>query len=112
MLENVNKMGAYLLDGLKNLEKKYPIIGDIRGMGLFYGLELVNDRSTKEPVPETVAGALVAECMKQGILINKTNRSFKTFNNTVCLAPALIVTNSEIDEILKALDKALQTVSA
>lgn len=112
ILSNVVKMGEYLLEGLKGLEKKYEIIGDVRGKGLFCGLELVKDRATKEPVPESVAGAVVAECMKQGVIIGKTSRSFREFNNTICLAPALISTQREIDEIVAALDKAFQVVKA
>lgn len=112
VLDNVVKMGDYLMDGLKKLEKKYEIIGDVRGKGLFCGLELVKDRATKEPVPESVAGAVVAECMKEGVIIGKTSRCFHKFNNTLCLAPALITTETELDIILKALDKAFQTVKA
>lgn len=112
ILDNVVKMGEYLLEGLRDLQKKYDIIGDVRGKGLFCGLELVKDRATKQPVPESVAGQVVAECMKQGVIIGKTSRSFRDLNNTICLAPALISTKSEIDEIVKALDNAFQVVKA
>ncbi|WP_300909417.1 aminotransferase class III-fold pyridoxal phosphate-dependent enzyme, partial [uncultured Desulfovibrio sp.] len=112
VLDNVVKMGEYLMDGLKALEKKYEIIGDVRGKGLFCGLELVKSRTTKEPVSEAVAGAIVGECMKQGVIIGKTSRCFRELNNTLCLAPALIATTAEIDEILKALDNAFQAVKA
>ncbi len=88
VLDNVVKMGEYLMDGLKALEKKY------------------------EPVSEAVAGAIVGECMKQGVIIGKTSRCFRELNNTLCLAPALIATTAEIDEILKALDNAFQAVKA
>lgn len=112
LLSNVVKMGEYLMDGLRGLEKKYELIGDVRGMGLFCGLELVKDRASKEPVDESVAGAVVSHCMKNGVIIGKTSRSFKKFNNTICLAPALIAGKSEIDEIVAALDKALAAVKA
>ena len=112
VLDNVVKMGEYLMDGLKALEKKYEIIGDVRGKGLFCGLELVKDRATREPVSEAVAGAVVGECMKQGVIIGKTSRCFREFNNTLCLAPALITTTAELDEILKALDNAFKVVKA
>ena len=112
VLDNVLKMGAYLMDGLKKLEKKYEIIGDVRGKGLFCGLELVKDRATKEPVSENVAGAVVAECAKQGVIIGKTSRCFHKYNNTLCLAPALICTENELDQVLAALDKAFQVVKA
>lgn len=112
VLANVRKMGDYLMAGLKKLEQKYEIIGDVRGKGLFCGLELVEDRATRKPVPESVAGAVVAQCMKEGVIIGKTSRCFHEFNNTLCLAPALICSTKELDEILRALDKAFQVVKA
>lgn len=112
VLKNVNEMGAYLMDGLHELQKKYEIIGDVRGRGLFCGLELVKDRATKEPVDESVAGAVVGKCFQEGVIIGKTSRCFREFNNTICLAPALIATKKEIDEIVTALDKALAAVQA
>lgn len=112
VLANVVKMGAYLLNGLKELEQKYELIGDVRGKGLFCGLELVKDRATKEPVSENLAGKVVSECMKQGVIVGKTSRCFREFNNTICLAPALICTEKELNEILRALDHALANITA
>lgn len=52
-------MGDRLLEGLKGLMAKHPIIGDVRGKGLFAGIEIVKDRATKEPIAEAVANAMV-----------------------------------------------------
>jgi taurine-pyruvate aminotransferase len=112
LLDNVVKMGDYLMSRLHELKDKYPIIGDVRGKGLFCGLELVKDRATKEPVAESVAADVVGECMKQGVIIGKTTRSFRDLNNTLCLSPALICTKADIDEIINALDKSFQVVCA
>ena len=112
LLDNVVKQGEHLMEGLEGLKSKYAIVGDVRGKGLFAGLELVKDRATKEPVDEAVAGKVVAECFKQGVIIGKTSRSFREFNNTICLSPALISTRDDIDAIVAALDKALAVVSA
>ncbi len=105
LLENVQVVG--LMDGLKALKEKYQIVGDVRGKGLFCGIELVKDRATREPVDEAVAGALVGACLKEGVIIGKTSRSFRDLNNTVCMAPALMSSKSDMDELLKALDKGL-----
>lgn len=110
ILENVVKMGAYLEEGLKRLAEKHEIIGDVRGIGLFWGLELVRDRVSRAPVPEKTAAAIVAECMDEGVIIGKVNRSLGEFNNTLILAPALIATEKELDIILAALDAAFAKI--
>jgi taurine-pyruvate aminotransferase len=107
LLDNVVRMGARLREGLLALQQKYPVIGDVRGVGLFAGLELVRDRATREPVPESYAAGIVAHCMRNGVIIGRTNRSFEEFNNTLCLSPALIATARDIDDIVGALDRAL-----
>ncbi|WP_419901937.1 aspartate aminotransferase family protein [Kiloniella sp.] len=112
LLDNVTCMGEYLMDRLYELKEKHSVVGDVRGKGLFCGLELVVDRETKEPVHESVTQAVVADCMAQGVIIGATNRSFKEFNNTLCLSPALICSKVELDEIVTAIDNALSKVCA
>ncbi len=107
LLDNVNKMGDYAMDRMLELKEKHPMVGDVRGKGLFLGIELVKDRQTKEPVHQSVAAAIGADCMQNGVIIGRTNASFATFNNTLCLAPALIATKDDIDEIMNAIDNAL-----
>ncbi|PID33640.1 MAG: aspartate aminotransferase family protein [Thiotrichales bacterium] len=108
LLENVSNMGEYAMERLLALKEKHSIIGDVRGKGLFLGIELVKDRETKEPVDESVAVAIATDCMKNGVIIGRTNRSFETLNNTLCLAPALIATKADIDDIVDAIDAAIQ----
>ena len=87
-----------------------PIVGDVRGAGLFCGAELVADRQTKEPMDEKKVAAVVAECNAQGVIIGMTNRSLPGLNNTLCLSPALIATKDDIDHITNAMDGALTRV--
>lgn len=110
LLENTTRMGEYLLGELNKLMEKHEVIGDVRGKGLFVGAELVKDRATKEPVNETLAQAVVAGCLAQGVIIGVTNRSLNGFNNTLCLSPALICTKKDLDEIVTAIDTALSGV--
>ncbi|WP_085900400.1 aspartate aminotransferase family protein [Kiloniella majae] len=110
LLDNVTNMGDYLLGKLHELKDKHEVIGDVRGKGLFCGLELVVDRETKQPVDESITQAVVGECMAQGVIIGATNRSFREFNNTLCLSPALICTTEELDEIVTAIDYALSKI--
>ncbi|AVW91477.1 aminotransferase family protein [Celeribacter baekdonensis] len=112
LLANTTAMGTRLMEGLAMLEDKHPLIGNIRGKGLFCGAELVADRDTKEPLAEKLVQAVVAECDKQGVIIGATMRSIPGFNNTLCFSPALISGPSEIDRILDAVDNGLTTVEA
>jgi len=100
-------MGNHLDGRLLELKDKYTVIGDVRGKGLFAGIELVQDQQSKQPMHESYAMKLAAHCMQQGVLIGRTNRSFQEFNNTLCLSPALIATRRDIDDIVDAIDNAL-----
>lgn len=110
LLENVTEMGAYLMGLLEGLKAKHDVVGDVRGKGLFCGVELVADRVTKEPVDEKLAQAVTADCLANGVIIGVTNRSVPGFNNTLCLSPALICTKSDLDAIVAAIDAALTRV--
>ncbi len=110
LLENTTKMGEYMLDQLRALKDKHAAIGDVRGKGLFLGVELVADRDSKEPADETLAKAVVADCAAQGVIIGVMNRSVEGFNNTLCYSPALIATKDDIDQIVEATDKAIGKV--
>jgi taurine-pyruvate aminotransferase len=110
LLENTVAMGDYMLDQLRALQDKHAVIGHVRGKGLFLGAELVSDRTTKEPAPEKMVQAVVADCMANGVVIGATNRSLPGFNNTLCYSPALIATKDDIDQIVAATDAALTRV--
>lgn len=107
LIQNSADMGDYLIDLLHGLKDKHDRIGDVRGKGLLAGFELVVDQETKTPVSEGYVAEIAGNCMRQGLMIGRTNRSLNEFNNTVCLTPALIAGKSEIDDIVDMLDKAL-----
>jgi len=108
LLANTTAMGEYLQEGLRGLQNKFKAIGDVRGKGLFIGAELVLDRQSKEPAPEQMLAAIASDCMEQGVIIGRTNRSLSGFNNMLCLSPALISTRDDIDEIVSAIDSAME----
>ena len=110
LLQNTLTMGERLMGNLQALMDKHECVGDVRGKGLFAGAELVADRQTREPVPEKMVQAVIADCMARGVIIGATNRSVPGFNNTLCLSPALIATPDDIDSITDAIDGALQRV--
>lgn len=108
LLKNTEVMGEYLIEQLEGLKDKHAMIGDVRGKGLFCGVELVTDRKTKEPVSEAVTQNILGHCLNESaVMIGCSNRSFHGFNNTLTLSPALIVSKDEIDEIVTSIDNAL-----
>lgn len=110
LCDNAAAMGDHLLMRLQEIKDRHKVVGDVRGLGLFAGAELVADRDSREPVTEAQVGAVVADCMAQGVIIGAQNRSVPGFNNTLLFAPALIATKDDIDQITGAVDKALTKV--
>lgn len=99
-------MGRYLLESLRRFAD-HPMVGDVRGLGLFAGLEIVDDKQAKTPVAEGVLAGVVAEVKKQGIIIGRMGRSVPGLNNVLTMAPPLIVTKDQIDATVKAIGVAL-----
>ena len=105
MVGNSARMGAYLLDGLKELQEKHRMIGDVRGLGLMCGLELVKDRETKETYP---ADAELGSRLTAGFQANGLHlRGGDNMN----VAPPLCVTSGEIDEIITIMDRVFTQVA-
>ena len=104
LVANAAAVGAHLMEGLKALEAKHRIIGNVRGMGLMIGIELVKDRKTKERAVEQ-RGALVQAMFQRGVLILGAGK------NAVRLAPPLVLTKEQADAVLKTLDEALGEIS-
>jgi len=111
LIENAKTMGAYLLEKAMALKDKHPCIGDVRGLGLFVGLELVKNRQTREPImplnakiqpgsnPKLAVAKKLAELGMMAMAANP--------GNVIALAPPLIVTRDEIDEGVDMMDQAL-----
>ncbi len=110
LLQNSADMGVHLKGNLNALMDKHACIGDVRGMGLFAGAELVADRASKDPLDEKQVMAIVADCMAQGVIIGATNRSVPGHNNTLLFAPALVATKDDINHITDAVDQAITRV--
>ena len=112
LLQNTRERGAQLMARLEGIKARHAIVGDVRGMGLFQGVELVADRETKEPLDEKIVAKVVAAVGARGVMIGMTNRSLPGLNNTLCLSPALIATAADIDAIADAIDAAIAEVAA
>lgn len=103
--ENAKDVGDYFRAKLEELKEKHPVVGDVRGMGLMQGIELVKDRQTKEPAPGAVAQVFEATKRRQ-VLIGKGG----LWGNVLRLGPPLIANRSHIDELVAALDAAFSSV--
>jgi alanine-glyoxylate transaminase/(R)-3-amino-2-methylpropionate-pyruvate transaminase len=102
---NSLKIGAYMKAGFEKLAAKHSLIGDIRGLGLMLGVELVKDRKTKEPAKEECAAVFEA-CKDMGLLIGKGGFS----GNTLRIKPPMIFSSTDADYLLAVLDEALASV--
>lgn len=98
-------VGGHLRTGLDRLWEKYPLIGDVRGKGLMQGVEMVQDRQSKEPAPAAV-NQLFEETKARGLLIGKGG----LFGNVVRVSPALTATKDDVDRALEILDVSLAAV--
>jgi 4-aminobutyrate aminotransferase-like enzyme/Ser/Thr protein kinase RdoA (MazF antagonist) len=101
--ENAGRVGKRLLDGLKGLMGKYPLIGDVRGLGLYIGVELVVDRRTLEPA-SAHADYIINRMRDHGILISTDG----PLENVLKIKPPIVFSEKNADAVVNALDKILQ----
>ncbi|MFA1684430.1 aspartate aminotransferase family protein [Achromobacter dolens] len=104
LLERARRQGDYLRRGLLELQQRHEAIGDVRGLGLLLGVELVQDRATREPYH--ALGALTTQrCFELGLSMNIRRRPER--GSVWRIAPPLTVSNNEIDRAVSILDQAL-----
>lgn len=104
---NSLKIGAQLKAGFAVLAKKHKLIGDIRGLGLMLGVELVKDRATKEPASAECL-AVFEKCRELGLLIGKGGLA----GNTLRIKPPMCITSADAEFLLAVLDRALESVAS
>lgn len=97
--------GAQLRAHLESFKEKYPFIGDVRGMGLMQAMELVEDRTTKEP-SAAKAAQLMEATKRRGLLIGKGG----LYGNVIRMAPSMLISAADIDEGVRLLDEALAEI--
>jgi 4-aminobutyrate aminotransferase len=105
LVANAAAVGGHLLAGIRALQDRYPLIGDVRGKGLMIGVELVRDRRTKVRAVEE-RNALVQALFRRGVLVLGAGR------NALRLAPPLVLSMEQADSVLTVLDAALAEVTA
>ena len=105
LVENAARMGAYLMDRMRQWPARFPIVGDVRGLGLMLGIELVKDRETKEK-NAVARDRVVNLAFERGLLILGAG------DNVLRLCPPLIITRDQCDFALDTLEACLQQVIA
>ncbi len=103
LVENSATVGEYVLKGFTKLKEKYDVIGDVRGAGLFFGIDLVSDRNKKTPAPE-LTNQLVNTMRDKGVLMGKIGE----FDNILKLRPPLPFSKDNADMLIQLLDETLQ----
>jgi len=106
LLDNAHEVGQYLRGRLLALQEKYPLIGDVRGMGMMQALELVKDRKTKEPAGEELS-RLMEETRQRGLLVGKGG----LFGNVIRLSPPLNIGRADADEAVRILDESFEVIA-
>lgn len=105
LVRNAAEVGAHMLEALGELQRKHPLIGDVRGKGLMIGIELVRDRVTKErAIAER--DRVVDEAFTRGLLVLGAGR------NAIRLSPPLVLTKAQADTAVRILDESLTAVAA
>lgn len=103
--ENCRILGARLRDGLHELAARHEVIGDVRGLGLMLGVELVKDRASREPAKDATEEVL-EQARERGVLLGKGG----LFGNVLRIKPPMCITAEDVDFTLAVLDEAFEAV--
>jgi len=103
--EHAKDLGDYWLKRLIDLQDDHPLIGDVRGVGLFIGIELVHDRVTKEPATE-IAKRVIYSLREKGILLSADGPDV----NVLKIKPPLVITKEDVDHFMGTFVETLQSL--
>ncbi|MFT7533384.1 MAG: alanine-glyoxylate transaminase/(R)-3-amino-2-methylpropionate-pyruvate transaminase, partial [Gammaproteobacteria bacterium] len=103
--QNARLVGGKLKAGLQSLMEKYEVIGDVRGKGLMLAIELVKDRQSKEPDPDTTAAVFEAT-RPCGIVVSKSG----PYRSVLRMVPPLCLSVADVDVVVEAMDQCFASV--
>ncbi|MDI6879503.1 MAG: aspartate aminotransferase family protein [Desulfitobacteriaceae bacterium] len=109
LIERAEQLGLELRQKLSAIED-HPNVGDIRSFGFIAGIEMVEDRQTKEPAAPAKVVKVISECKQRGLIIGKNGDTIPGFNNILTLAPPFSTTSEDIDFIVRVLQEAFATL--
>jgi adenosylmethionine-8-amino-7-oxononanoate aminotransferase len=107
LVDRARETGESLLTRLKGL-LDHPNVGDVRGRGLLIGIELVADRSTKQPLEWRRVAGVVRRCLEQGLIIGRNTNTSPGLANVLIVAPPLVLARDEADLLVATLERALR----
>ena len=102
LMQRATELGERFMVGLRELQERYPIIGDVRGRGLFLGFEMVRDRETQEPATEEAA-RLVDEMCARNVLLSTDG----PLHNVIKIKPPMVLSKRDVDTTLSLLNESL-----
>jgi len=105
LVENAAVMGRYVMDRMRNWPERFPAVGDVRGLGLMIGIELVRDQRTKEKAPQ-LRDRVLNLAFERGLLVLGAG------DNTIRLCPPLVVSRDQCDFAIETLEECLRISSA
>jgi 4-aminobutyrate aminotransferase-like enzyme len=104
LVENSARVGRVMLEALKKLQEKYQFIGDVRGRGLLIGVEMVSDRTTKEPLDKKITRQLFHEALNRGLLT-------MSYSHVIRINPPLVLTEDEARQGVAILDECFAAIA-
>lgn len=110
LFEQSEILGAQLLQTLKANLTDHPFVGNIRGQGLLLGIELVEDKETKNPLHVTQVNAVISACKEKGLIIGKNGVTVANYNNVLTLSPPLSITYEEMNFIATTFIEAVNSI--
>jgi ethanolamine-phosphate phospho-lyase len=105
--DNAIAVGTRLLDGLRELKEKHSIIGDVRGVGMFIGIDLVKDRTSREPA--TAEAQHIITRLKQEFILFSADGPNR---NVLKFKPPMVLSLDDADHLLRTLDTILDEIKA
>ncbi|PQD96688.1 aspartate aminotransferase family protein [Pradoshia eiseniae] len=110
MYERSKKLGLQLKESLEKAIGEHSNVGNIRGKGLLIGIELVQDKETKEPLDVSLVNQIIGGCKKKGVLIGKNGATVAGYNNVLTLAPPLCVSEDELGLIVRVVSEEISRI--
>jgi L-2,4-diaminobutyrate transaminase len=108
MVGNSERVGAYLQSSLRERFQANALVGDVRGLGLIAGIELVADRASRRPFDPAlkVAQQVAARCLEDGLIVRAL-----PVGHVIALSPPLCITRDQVDRVVEGLDRGIRTVA-